>query len=80
MVQKKTAGHWGPWGIYEPPEASFDLETWEQYLKELRDVEFARGAVPTKQDMIRHARKVIKRLKAMKAARKKKQHDSVPWA
>ena len=42
MATGTTAGHLGPWGIYEPPEASFTLETWEQYLMELQEVEFAR--------------------------------------
>lgn len=68
----QTAGHWGPWGIYEPPDHSCDLGTWEQFLKELREVEFAKGAVPTKQDMIRDARRMIAKLKAAKAAWQKK--------
>ena len=42
----QTAGHWGPWGIYEPPEGRPTLAIWEQYLKELRGLEFAEGAVP----------------------------------
>lgn len=63
MAPKKTAGHWGVWGIYEPPEGRPTLAIWEQYLNELLGVEFARGAVPTKQDMIRDARRIIAKLK-----------------
>jgi hypothetical protein len=60
----QTAGRWGVWGIYEPPEGRATLEFWEQYLKELQGVEFAKGAVPTKQDMIAEARRMIAELKA----------------
>jgi hypothetical protein len=45
FMAPQTAGHWGPWGIYEPPEGRPTLAIWEQYLKELRGLEFAEGAV-----------------------------------
>jgi hypothetical protein len=58
----ETAGHWGPWGVYEPPE-SYTLAKWEQYLTELKQVEFKPGAVPTKEEMVRQAEKIIEILK-----------------
>ena len=63
----QTAGHWGALGIYEPPEGRATLAIWEQYLKELQGVELAKGALPTKQNMIAEARRMIAKLKAKKA-------------
>jgi hypothetical protein len=68
MAQKEIAGHYGVWGIYGPPGRPWvsDLGA----LKELQDVRFGKGAVPTKQDMVE---RIAKLKAAAKAAERRKE-------